>query len=154
MKKSFSFGAVLAVVAFIGAVCALSAPAQSFDLYSGTALLPIQKPMSIAASATNADGAIRNVGYLGNAIVLLSATNTAGSTPTLDVKLQGSNDATNYADITGAAFTQVTTSNSVQAISLRIQEAPLYIRATNVIGGTSSPAYIYSVTILAPQKYK
>ena len=46
--------------------------------------------------------------YEGLALVVLNASAGTGTTPTLDVKLQHSDDNSTFADVTGAAFTRVT----------------------------------------------
>lgn len=76
---------------------------------------------------------------------------------TLDVKLQASADTVvgNYADITGAAFTQVTqetTSATVlqQTLAFKMPAGKRYLRAIATHAGTT-PAFDYSVAVLAPK---
>jgi len=69
---------------------------------------------------------------------------TTGSGKTLDVKVQsstdnGSTDA--YADISGAAITQITANNKTAMIVVRACEKERYLRAV-VAGGTSPVASI------------
>lgn len=60
----------------------------------------------------------------------------SGTTPTLDGKIQESADnSTAWTDITGATFTQVTTSTHVQAITF--QRTKRYVRYVGTIAGTS-----------------
>ena len=61
--------------------------------------------------------------------------NVAGTTPTMNVKLQESTDGTTYTDITGGAFTQVTTSNQVQYLA--VKPTKRYVSCTGTIGGTN-----------------
>jgi hypothetical protein len=46
--------------------------------------------------------------YEGVGLAILSASAGTGTTPTLDVKLQHSDDNVTFADVTNGAFTQVT----------------------------------------------
>lgn len=75
--------------------------------------------------------------YVGDVKVILSSSAGGGTAPTLDVKLQDSDDGTTFADISGAAFTQVTASASTQAITLNIDAVKRYIRGVTTITGTS-----------------
>ena len=84
--------------------------------------------------------------FVGSVAVMLAAKNTAGTTPTLDIKLQDSADnSTGWADITGAVFTQVTDANTsaatLEKIVLNVDACARYVRAVKDIGGTSSPAF-------------
>lgn len=90
----------------------------------------------------------------GQVAVILSASNQSGTTPTLDVKLQTSAtvDGT-YADISGATFTQVTTTDGQQVITLDIDSiATDFVRAVGTLAGTS-PVYEYSASLVGFSKY-
>ena len=70
-------------------------------------------------------------------VIALAVTGTiSGTSPTLDVKVQGSDNGTDWTDI--KSFTQVTTSESRQFI--RILCPYKYIRGVATKGGTS-PSY-------------
>lgn len=91
--------------------------------------------------------------------ILDSGAATAGTSSTLDVKLQessasdGSGDA--FADISGATFTQVTDGGaSHQAITLNIGDRERYIRAVATIGGTSTPTFQFAVVAAGHKKYQ
>lgn len=75
--------------------------------------------------------------YVGDVKVILSTSAGGGTTPTLDVKLQDSDDGTTFADITSAAFTQVTSTAGTASLTLNIDAAKRYIRAVTTISGTS-----------------
>lgn len=94
-------------------------------------------------------------GYEGEMAVILDCVNTAGTTPTMDIKLQHSDDNSSYSDVTGGAFAQVTDAGaSVQKLSLNSDELKRYIRAVKDIGGTSSPAFLVSVKGVVFKKYQ
>ena len=86
-------------------------------------------------------------------IILASDAASAGSSPTLDVKLQESDDNSTFTDISGATFSQVTRSQSTQKISINTNDYGRYIRAVGTIGGTSSPAFTYAVVMVYSKKY-
>lgn len=146
MFRSMIMVAVMAMLSFV----AMPAMAQ----YDGTtnAVVPVVRPSMITASGTN--GVVFTNGvYLGTGLFVLSVTNWAGSTPTMDSKLQGSTDQVTWTDVTGGAFTQVTTTNSIQALAFRMQDLPQYLHFTNTITGTTV-TNLYSITLVAPQKYR
>lgn len=111
-------------------------------------LLSLVPAQSIAATANGTGVDISN--YQGNAAVILDAgAATAGSSPTLNVKLQSSADnSTGWTDVTGGAFTQVTTVAGVQKLVIQPRNLNKYLRAVSTIGGTSSPAFPAAVHFL------
>lgn len=90
----------------------------------------------------------------GQVAVILTASNQSGTTPTLDVKLQTSATVGGtYADISGATFTQVTTTDGQEVIVLDIDSiATDFVRAVGTLAGTS-PVYEYSVSMVGFSKY-
>lgn len=98
------------------------------------------------ATDLRANGAVDYAG-LKEAELVVSVSAKAGTTPTLDVTLEGSVDGTNwyviatvaqYADATGTKRAFVT-----DAI------LPSYLRVHSVLGGTD-PSFTYTVVLLAP----
>ena len=74
-------------------------------------------------------------------VFYLKAVNLAGSSPTLDVKIQHSDDESTWIDLD--TFTQATTGTSTQ---LKMQNSASVhvlrcIRAVATLGGTASPSY-------------
>ena len=86
-------------------------------------------------------------------VVLNSSAKTAGTDPTLDVKLQ-SDPAVggSYADISGATFAQVTTVASCEALAINVSNCSAFVRAVGTIGGTSTPTFDFGVTIYGIKK--
>lgn len=82
---------------------------------------------------------------------------TAGSSPTLNVKLQestvsdGTGDA--FADISGATFDEVTDAASHQSIKLNIDNQPRYIRAVATLAG-SGATFPLAVIASGEKKYQ
>ena len=96
-----------------------------------------------------------STGAEGEAIVILTSdAASAGTNPTLDVKLQESDAlGSGYADISGATFTQVTNAASSQKITINTNDTKRYLRAVGTIGGTSSPAFTYAVELISAKQY-
>lgn len=69
----------------------------------------------------------------------------AAAAGTLNVKIQESDDNSAFTDISGATFTQVTTSVATQTIYFQTRKR--YIRAVGTAGST--PNHTYSVVALA-----
>lgn len=90
----------------------------------------------------NAAGAsvdlINSVGLICSAIQVVGGLAGTG-TPTLASKVQQSTDGSNnWTDITGAAFTAVTTTQNVQVINF--QPTYRYVRTTGTVAGTNPVA--------------
>ncbi len=90
--------------------------------------------------STNANAAGVSVDLSSNVSNIVSAIlvvgNAAGTSPTGDFKMQESTDgSSNWTDVTGGAFTQVTTSNQVQVIGFKPTKR--YMRCTGTVGGTN-----------------
>ena len=92
--------------------------------------------------------------YEGVALVVLNASAGTGTTPTLDVKLQHSDDDSTYADVTGGAFTQVTDvagSAGVQVKKINVSDLKRYVRAIGTIAGTT-PSFDFAVEFVGIKK--
>ncbi len=80
-------------------------------------------------------------------IFILDANACTGTAPTADVKVQYSGDKSSVLfDVTGGAFTQVTTVNSIQQKTLK--DLARYVRAAWTIGGTA-PSCTFGVNLNA-----
>jgi len=73
----------------------------------------------------------------------------SGTSPTLDGKIQESNDNATWSDIAGAVFTTVTASNNYQAITF--ERTKRYVRYVGTIGGTA-PSFPLAVVISEQKK--
>jgi hypothetical protein len=92
--------------------------------------------------------------YEGVALVVLNASAGTGTTPTLDVKLQHSDDNSTYADVTGGAFTQVTDvagSAGVQVKKINVSDLKRYVRVIGTIAGTT-PSFDFAVEFVGIKK--
>ena len=106
-----------------------------------------------AVTSTATSAAIDLKEYDGDVSLILTSAAGTGSSPTLDVKVQDSDasDGT-YGDLSGAAFTQVTDSASVQVITFVKDEAKRYIKIVQTVGG-STPSFTFSINAVALKKY-
>jgi hypothetical protein len=110
-------------------------------------------PVAAVTSSGNGTG-VDLQQYAGQVAIVLDAHNVAGTTPTMDVKVQDSADNSSFADISpSVAFTQVTTTDSVQKLVVNKDNLRRYIRVVKTIGGTSSPQYLLSAKAYAIKKY-
>jgi hypothetical protein len=66
----------------------------------------------------------------------------------MDVKIQDSADNSTFADVSGYTLTQVTTTDSLQSLSIDKRLVRRYVRAVFTIGGTSSPSFPCSAVIV------
>lgn len=114
----------------------------------GVALIPS------GAKTADANGtAVDVTKYEGVALAVLNcAAATAGTNPTMDVKLQHSDDNVTFADVTGGAFTQVTATDSLQVLKFNIADLKKYVRGVIDIGGTSSPSFPLGLSLIALPK--
>lgn len=104
------------------------------------------RPNAVTATA-NGTG-VDTQGYA-DGMVILEVGTVSGTTPSMTVKIQESDDNSTFADITGATFTAVTASNSSQV--LRLSELNVtrkrYVRAVATISGTT-PSFAFSTIVL------
>ena len=106
-----------------------------------------------AVTSTATSAAIDLKEYDGDVSLILTSAAGTGSSPTLDVKVQDSDtDGGTYGDLSGAAFTQVTDSASMQVITFSKDEAKPYIKIVQTVGG-STPSFTFSINGLALKKY-
>lgn len=106
-----------------------------------------------AVTSTATSAAIDLKEYDGDVSLILTSAAGTGSSPTLDVKVQDSDESGGtYGDLTGAAFTQVTDSASMQVITFSKDEAKRYIKLVQTVGG-STPSFTFSINGLALKKY-
>lgn len=103
---------------------------------------PLQLAAPIARTSTLTGTAIDLLDYEGEGLFILNAAlATAGTTPTLDCKLQHcATSGGTYADITGATYTQVTDAAGagMQALSLNVSNLERYVKIIGTIAGANA----------------
>jgi len=109
-------------------------------------------PAAYGASTTNGSTIDRD-GYLSAVLFVKTGAVTGGpSTIGVDVKLQESETGTsNWADITGAAITQIGAANSNARVDVSLGGARRYLRVVSVVdfGGTgTSPTIGVDATVI------
>tara|TARA_R100001510_G_scaffold11563_1_gene8870 strand:- start:77 stop:460 length:384 start_codon:yes stop_codon:yes gene_type:complete len=108
---------------------------------------------SASVTATATSSAIDLKEFDGDVILVLNCAAGTGSSPTLDIKVQDSDETGGtYGDLSGAAFTQVTTSASLQTLEVNKDECKRFIKIVQTVGG-SSPVFVYGVSLIAAKKY-
>lgn len=93
--------------------------------------------------------------YDGTIVFILAAgAATAGTNPTLDVKLTHCDTSGGtYVDVTGATFAQVTTVSGVQKLAVDSDRLKQFVKVSWTIGGTVSPAFTFGVVAEGMKKY-
>lgn len=108
-------------------------------------------PLANAAGTRNGTGVDRQ---LQRSVTIVCNTGAATGSPssgTLDVKLQDSADNSTFADISGAAFSQKTTTTAeIRSINVDLSGAARYVRVVEVtaLTGGTSPTLPNSVSLV------
>ena len=106
-----------------------------------------------AVTSTATSSAIDLLEFDGDILLVLDSAAGTGSSPTLDIKIQDSDASSGtYGDLSGATFTQVTDSASMQVITFCKDEAKRYVKIVQTIGG-STPSFTFSINGVALKKY-
>lgn len=96
------------------------------------------------AAAGASSGPIANPGVINDIIVLTHVSAITGTSPTLSVAVEQSDDNSTYTAVTGGSGANITAAGS-QSINCRVTKP--YVRVTTTIGGTT-PAVTYRVSAL------
>tara|TARA_Y100001937_G_scaffold104841_1_gene145157 strand:+ start:1034 stop:1417 length:384 start_codon:yes stop_codon:yes gene_type:complete len=108
---------------------------------------------SASVTATATSSAIDLKEFDGDVLLVLNCAAGTGSSPTLDIKVQDSDETGGtYGDLSGAAFTQVTDSASLQTLEVNKDECKRFIKIVQTVGG-SSPVFVYGISLIAAKKY-
>ena len=108
---------------------------------------------SASVTATATSSAIDLKEFDGDVLLVLNCAAGTGSSPTLDIKVQDSDETGGtYGDLSGATFTQVTTSASVQTLEVNKDECKRFIKLVQTVGG-SSPVFVYGISLIGAKKY-
>lgn len=81
-------------------------------------------------------------------IILQSSAATAGTDPTLNVKLtECDTPGGSYTDVSGATFTEVTDAADVtQMITVDVDSLKQYVKIVGTIGGTVTPTFGFGIS--------
>jgi hypothetical protein len=115
-----------------------------------TELLPV-----LSRTASSVSAAFDVSPYEGvMAFTLAAGAATAGSSPTLTVKLTHCDTSGgSYVDVTGAAYTVVTTVAGVQKLVVNSDLLKGFVKADWTIGGTSTPTFPFGMIVEGVKKY-
>jgi hypothetical protein len=104
-------------------------------------------PFAAAArTATPASSATIDTREANSLVLTLAATAKTGTSPTLDVKAQTSEDGSTWVDVVSGAFTQLTSGSTLPSSqTLIINHLGAYTKLVSTIGGSSTPGWTYSV---------
>ena len=106
-----------------------------------------------AVTSTATSSAIDLLEYDGDVLLILDSAAGGGSSPTLDIKLtECATTGGTYTDLSGATFTQVTGSASMQTLAINKDECKRFIKIVQTIGG-SSPTFTFSINLIGLKKY-
>ena len=106
-----------------------------------------------AVTSTATSSAIDLLEFDGDILLVLDSAAGTGSSPTLDIKIQDSDASSGtYGDLSGATFTQVTGSASMQTLVISKDSAERYIKIVQTITG-STPSFTFSVNLIGVKKY-
>lgn len=99
---------------------------------------------TLGAETATGNSSSMNVGDANECIVFLHVSAVSGTTPTLDVSIQTSEDGTTWHDHNDGTFTQTTAVRT--AATKRLLGLGRFIRARWVIAGTS-PSFTFYVKV-------
>lgn len=106
-----------------------------------------------AKTSTATSSAIDLLEYDGDILLILDCAAGTGSSPTLDIKLtECATTGGTYTDLSGATFTQVTGSASLQTLVINKDSAERFIKIVSTVGG-STPSFTFSLNAVALKKY-
>ena len=114
--------------------------------------------LTAAARVASVDGTgVDLQQYVGTGNINLKAVmdvgTVTGTNPTWNVKIQESDSSgSDYTDITGAAFTQVTATGT-GAVEIHFKTVKRYVRVSCTIGGTSTPTFPCAILLFVPERY-
>src|SRR4051812_14786766 len=83
----------------------------------------------------------------GSFVFAAHATAQSGTSPTLDVKVQDSDDGTTFADLTNIALTQITGAQVPVSRLAFGHSAKKYVRLVGTVGGSATPTITATVSI-------
>lgn len=115
------------------------------DITGQGASFTIDPANRVTSTSTGSGIDIRD--YIGRIGIRLSCpVASAGTSPTMIVKIQDSPDNSTFTDISGAVFTTATDAVAVdEEIVIDADKQARYIRAVGTVGGSNTPTFTYAV---------
>ncbi len=100
--------------------------------------------LASAARTTSGNSNSVETQFFRELIAFLNVTVISGTTPTLDVKFQDSQNGTDWIDVPSGAFAQITTTTGLRRLVL--PAVGPYVRAVYTIAGTT-PSYTFDLVL-------
>jgi hypothetical protein len=123
---------------------------KNLILHDGTTFTSTITPNSTTRSGGSAVLDIGKTGAEGLWVQMAENTVIAGSSPTVDIKLQASSSATFASDIEDlGAFQQVSGTGAIQRVEKKIVTKRRYLRAVITVGGTLTTGSIFYIHIVS-----
>lgn len=125
------------------------------DLVNSCPPILLQPGLALTQSVTSVTKDMLQRDGICNAFLFVGLVSGTGG-PTLDVKIQESTDGTTWTEVIGpngttaGTFPQQTTSNT--SAGLLFQRQARYLRATQVVGGTTSPNFLTTISVFEMYK--
>ncbi len=116
---------------------------------TATVLVPADR-----RTATLTGESIDVLEYEGVGLILLNASAGSGTNPTLDVKLQHSDDDSTFEDVACGAYSQITDAEEtagVKVMKLNVSNLKRYVRVVGTVAGTS-PSFDFGVEFIGITK--
>jgi len=125
---------------------------MSLNIQSVTALTlvaPSTRTATVTGTGVDLSPYVNTVNT--NLKIVADVGTVTGTTPTLDIKIQDSDDNSSFSDITGATFTQITATGA-GAVEIHTKTNKRYIRAVGTIAGTT-PSFPLAIWALVIERY-
>lgn len=125
---------------------------MSLNIQSVTALTlvaPSTRTATVTGTGVDLSPYVNTVNT--NLKIVADVGTVTGTTPTLDIKIQDSDDNSSFSDITGATFTQITATGA-GAVKIHTKTNKRYIRAVGTIAGTT-PSFPLAIWALVIERY-
>lgn len=100
-------------------------------------------PLAARGAGTFTSGPVANAGQAQDVFLHVYCSAASGTTPTLNVSLEESNDGSSWTAITGSAAAQLTAAGNTGGNATPSKQ---YVRATSTVAGTT-PSFTYRVAL-------
>ena len=120
------------------------------DIKNRLTFSQVSPPVAKTATFTAAND-IDTRDYIGNIAFVQDVGTVTGTSPTLNGKIQDSDDDSTYADVTDYTFTEVTASNSLQVLNVDTRKVRRYVRYIGTVAGTS-PSFSVGVSAIGQKQ--
>jgi hypothetical protein len=121
---------------------------QLASLTNTTQVAPAAVTATSGATATGVDVST----YEGPLMFVQVVGAVSGTTPTLNGKIQDSANNSNWADVSGATFTEVTESTNMQTVIVDKRAVRQYVRYIGTVAAGANPSFTMAVVLSGAKK--